>query len=64
LTGYFDIAIITVFAGLAVICTAFRLSYRWRIRRFWWDDGWAAFAMLIQLALLVAFWIRTDVPGT
>lgn len=55
-------AIITVFASIAILLTVFRLSYRWRIRRFWWDDAWAASSMLFQLALLIAFWIRTDLP--
>jgi len=55
-------AINTTFAGLAVIFTTFRLLYRWRLRRFWWDDAWAGFSMLFELALLVAVWIRTDVP--
>ncbi|KZP25344.1 hypothetical protein FIBSPDRAFT_783324 [Athelia psychrophila] len=56
-------AVITTFVGLAIIFTVFRLVYRFRIRRFWWDDAWASVALIFQFMLVVAFWIRTDVPG-
>ena len=61
-----DVVINTVFGGLAVITTIFRLVYRWHLRRLWWDDGWAAFAMTSQLLLLCGSWthfMRTGVPG-
>jgi uncharacterized membrane protein len=56
-------ATITTFVAVAIILTAFRLHYRWRIRRFWWDDAWAGISMLFEFILITAFWIRTDVPG-
>lgn len=56
-------AIVTVFSGMAILTSAFRLSYRLRIRRFWWDDAWVALSMCCELVLLIAFWIRTDIPG-
>ncbi|EPQ60159.1 hypothetical protein GLOTRDRAFT_21993, partial [Gloeophyllum trabeum ATCC 11539] len=56
-------AVVTTFAGLAIISTLFRLGYRYRIRRFWLDDGWAAASVLAQFVLIINLWIRTDTPG-
>jgi hypothetical protein len=63
LRTHLDIAINTVFGGLALVVTTFRLLYRWRLRRCWWDDAWAGVSMAFQLLLLIAVWMRTDVPG-
>ncbi|KZT27586.1 hypothetical protein NEOLEDRAFT_1176601 [Neolentinus lepideus HHB14362 ss-1] len=54
--------VVTTFAGVAVISTIFRICYRLKIRRFWWDDGWAAMSVAAQFVLLVNLWIRTDTP--
>lgn len=35
-----------ILRGLAVILTLFRLGFRWKIQRFWWEDWWAAVALL------------------
>ncbi|TFK56501.1 hypothetical protein OE88DRAFT_26630 [Heliocybe sulcata] len=55
-------AVVTTFAGVAILSTAFRVCYRYKIRRFWWDDGWAAVSLASQIVLLVNLWIRTDTP--
>ncbi|KAA1467758.1 hypothetical protein DENSPDRAFT_351499 [Dentipellis sp. KUC8613] len=55
--------IVTSFHALAVISTTFRLGYRFKIRRLWWDDAFAALAVVLSFLNIAALWIRTDVPG-
>lgn len=55
--------VVTTISGLAQIFTGFRLAYRWRTHRLWYDDAFAGFALAFSLTGLVAFWVRTDVPG-
>ncbi|KAH7925356.1 hypothetical protein BV22DRAFT_444637 [Leucogyrophana mollusca] len=47
----------TVLQGLAILFTAFRLWYRVRIRRFWWEDTWALMALLCDLVGLASGWV-------
>lgn len=54
---------VTVIHPIALVSTAFRLGYRWRRKRFWWDDALAAASMVFDLVFLIAIWIRTDGPG-
>ncbi|TFK49286.1 hypothetical protein OE88DRAFT_1809608 [Heliocybe sulcata] len=54
---------VTIVHPIAILSTAFRLVYRWRRKRFWWDDGMAGISMICCLIFLVAIWIRTDSPG-
>ncbi|KAH7930234.1 hypothetical protein BV22DRAFT_83413 [Leucogyrophana mollusca] len=49
----------TVLQGLAILLTLFRLWYRFSIRRFWWEDTWAAVALLCGIALLVSHWVQS-----
>ncbi|KAF8999868.1 hypothetical protein BDQ17DRAFT_1246014, partial [Cyathus striatus] len=46
---------ITVFHGLAILSTCFRLYHRFRNRRLWWDDFWALVSMLVTIVVLGAF---------
>ena len=32
--------------SIAILSTVFRLVYRGWTRNFWWEDGWAAFALI------------------
>jgi hypothetical protein len=32
--------------SIAILCTIFRLSYRIWTGHFWWEDVWAAFALI------------------
>ncbi|EGO21195.1 hypothetical protein SERLADRAFT_476072, partial [Serpula lacrymans var. lacrymans S7.9] len=52
--------LVTVFHACAIMTTTFRLWYRVRKRRFWWDDGLAAIALLSLCISLVCVWIITD----
>ncbi|KAF9241291.1 hypothetical protein BU15DRAFT_60918 [Melanogaster broomeanus] len=40
--------------GVAILVTVFRLMYRWYMSTFWWEDGWAAFALAFDIGCLVA----------
>ncbi|KAH7922126.1 hypothetical protein BV22DRAFT_1037839 [Leucogyrophana mollusca] len=47
--------------GLAILLTIWRLCYRISIRRFFWDDGWAATSMLCDMGFLISDWVRLKV---
>ncbi|KIJ63095.1 hypothetical protein HYDPIDRAFT_168681 [Hydnomerulius pinastri MD-312] len=49
----------TVFHGLAVILTSFRLWFRYHIRRLWWDDFWAALSLCCDFVCMVVLWTLT-----
>ncbi|THH14231.1 hypothetical protein EW146_g6073 [Bondarzewia mesenterica] len=53
--------VVTAFQLLAIISTTFRLGYRVKTKRFWWDDGFALVALMLTIVNLVALWIRSDV---
>lgn len=48
--------IVTVFNVFAIFLTAFRLGFRFYIRRLWWDDFWAALTSCCALVCIVATW--------
>ncbi|KIK80023.1 hypothetical protein PAXRUDRAFT_833778 [Paxillus rubicundulus Ve08.2h10] len=50
---------VTVFHALAVILTSFRLWFRYHIRRLWWDDFWAALALICDFVCMVVGWPLT-----
>lgn len=51
--------LVTVFHALALILTSFRLWFRYHIRRLWWDDFWAALALLGDAVCMVTMWTVT-----
>ncbi|KAG6370901.1 hypothetical protein JVT61DRAFT_10924 [Boletus reticuloceps] len=51
--------LVTVFHALALILTSFRLWFRYYIRRLWWDDFWAAFALICDAVCMVTAWTLT-----
>jgi len=55
-TLYGDIAFICI-DSLALISTLLRLCFRWHIRRFWWEDAWAAVAFVSGTVFIVAQYI-------
>ncbi|KAG6376592.1 hypothetical protein JVT61DRAFT_1573 [Boletus reticuloceps] len=42
---------------LAIITGTFRAFYRWYISRFWWEDVWATFALLLDIICFANVWI-------
>ncbi|KIJ64223.1 hypothetical protein HYDPIDRAFT_167963 [Hydnomerulius pinastri MD-312] len=48
----------SVVHGLAILTTVFRLSYRCYMSRFWWEDAWAAIALIADIACLVSVWTQ------
>ncbi|KZT25832.1 hypothetical protein NEOLEDRAFT_1241410 [Neolentinus lepideus HHB14362 ss-1] len=50
---------VSIIHPIAILCSAFRLAYRWRRKRFWWDDTMAGFSMLFDIVFFVVIWIRT-----
>lgn len=43
--------------SIAIICTIFRLVYRGWMRHFWWEDAWAAFALIADVVCLACIWL-------
>ncbi|KAG2078434.1 hypothetical protein BDR04DRAFT_1086756 [Suillus decipiens] len=41
----------------AIICTIFRLVYRGWMRNLWWEDAWAALALIADVVCLACIWI-------
>lgn len=46
----------SVLQVLGLICTAWRIYFRLKIHRFWWEDAWAAVVLLSCIASLVGEW--------
>ncbi|KAG2748810.1 hypothetical protein P692DRAFT_20833711 [Suillus brevipes Sb2] len=53
---------------IAICCTVFRLLYRGWTRHLWWEDAWAAIALISDVMCLVWMWMhdasRTLPPST
>ncbi|KAG1842760.1 hypothetical protein DFJ58DRAFT_665712, partial [Suillus subalutaceus] len=45
-----------VFHGSAIVTTSFRLGYRLCTSKFWWEDGWAAIALVFDIICLFGVW--------
>ncbi|KAG1839117.1 hypothetical protein DFJ58DRAFT_110900 [Suillus subalutaceus] len=43
--------------SIAIICTIFRLVYRGRMHQLWWEDAWAALALVADVVCLACIWI-------
>ncbi|KAG7091448.1 hypothetical protein E1B28_010482 [Marasmius oreades] len=56
-------AVMTPILGIGQLLTITRLVVRYRSKRMWLDDAWAALALVCSFMLLTAMWIRTDMPG-
>ncbi|KAH7922927.1 hypothetical protein BV22DRAFT_624772 [Leucogyrophana mollusca] len=54
----------TIFHSIAISCTVFRLSYRWYTFRFWWEDAWAALALLSDILCLTCTWMQQQVVAS
>ncbi|KAH7911402.1 hypothetical protein BJ138DRAFT_1150676 [Hygrophoropsis aurantiaca] len=57
-------AVATVLESLGISLTVFRLYYRIRIRRFWWEDAWALLGLLCTLAGMVSGWVHVCTIST
>ncbi|OJA08403.1 hypothetical protein AZE42_00999 [Rhizopogon vesiculosus] len=56
-------AVACVFHGCAIAATIFRLAYRWYTSRFWWEDTWAAIALVFDIICLIGIsWGNFDDP--
>ncbi|KAJ4490407.1 hypothetical protein J3R30DRAFT_3277847 [Lentinula aciculospora] len=57
------LVVTTTLLGIAQTLTLFRIYIRCKSKRLWWDDAWALLTMFLSLLLVIAMWIRTDIPG-
>ncbi|KAF8434781.1 hypothetical protein L210DRAFT_985772 [Boletus edulis BED1] len=55
-------AIACVFHSLAISSSIFRLTYRWYISRFGWEDSWAVLAFITDVGCLTCSWLQRSVP--
>lgn len=46
----------SVFEALGLLLTAWRIYFRLKIHRFWWEDAWAAVLFLTGLILIASYW--------
>jgi len=53
----------TVINSLVLISTLLRLSFRLHIRRFWWEDTWAAAAFVSGTVFVVTQYISVEVAN-
>lgn len=49
--------------SIAILCTIFRLVYRSWIHQFWWEDAWASFALIADVACLVCIWLDARISS-
>ncbi|KAG1729701.1 hypothetical protein EDB19DRAFT_1641788, partial [Suillus lakei] len=49
--------------SIAILCTIFRLVYRGWMRHFWWEDAWAAFALIADAVCLACIWLDKRISG-
>ncbi|KAG1755559.1 hypothetical protein EDB19DRAFT_414159 [Suillus lakei] len=47
-----------VLHSIAILCTVFRFAYRCWTRQFWWEDVWAAFALISDVICLAWIWLQ------
>ncbi|KAH7921413.1 hypothetical protein BV22DRAFT_1072333 [Leucogyrophana mollusca] len=47
--------------SVPISITVLRLLYRWYTGRFWWEDAWAALALLFDIVCLVCTWIQVQI---
>lgn len=57
-------AMASIAQGIAIALTIFRVLFRLHIRRFWWEDAWAAVAGLCSMAHLISSWVHLLCHGT
>ncbi|KAG2355938.1 hypothetical protein BDR07DRAFT_1301790 [Suillus spraguei] len=49
----------SVLHGTAIVCTIFRLIYRGWMRHLWWEDAWAALALIGDVTCLACIWVNS-----
>ncbi|KAG1786062.1 uncharacterized protein HD556DRAFT_1248703 [Suillus plorans] len=49
--------------SIAIICTIFRLMYRSWMRHLWWDDAWAALALIADAVCLACIWVDSAISS-
>ncbi|KAG9312017.1 hypothetical protein JVU11DRAFT_7291 [Chiua virens] len=47
----------TIFEVLGLVLTTWRIYFRLKIGRFWWEDAWAAILLVTGVIWLIAWWI-------
>lgn len=52
-----DLVLGTCLGVFASLVTFWRLYYRWRDHKLWWDDAWALFAMINAWILVACVWV-------
>jgi len=59
-----DVRIVNfVLTAVAVVVTSLRLSDRLRRSRFWWDDAWALFCMILLVIFMAAVEVHVQNPA-
>ncbi|KAJ8580188.1 hypothetical protein M405DRAFT_938855 [Rhizopogon salebrosus TDB-379] len=49
--------------SIAILSTIFRLVYRGWTRRFWYEDAWAAFALIADVLCLACIWVDSSISS-
>lgn len=53
-------AVALVSHSIAILCTIFRLAYRAWMRHLWWEDAWAASALIGDAVCLACIWLNSQ----
>ncbi|KAI9462080.1 hypothetical protein HD554DRAFT_2289948 [Boletus coccyginus] len=53
----------TVIDALGLLLTAWRIYFRLRINRFWWEDAWAAVLLLTGIMWIITNWVYLLTDG-
>ncbi|KAG1741473.1 uncharacterized protein EDB91DRAFT_330879 [Suillus paluster] len=49
--------------SIGILCTIFRLVYRSWMRHFFWEDAWAAFALIADVVCLACIWLDWEISS-
>ncbi|KAJ8582511.1 hypothetical protein M405DRAFT_561386 [Rhizopogon salebrosus TDB-379] len=49
--------------SIAILCTIFRLGYRVWTGHFWWEDVWAALALIADVVCLACIWVNYKISS-
>ncbi|OAX31935.1 hypothetical protein K503DRAFT_750335 [Rhizopogon vinicolor AM-OR11-026] len=57
------VVVALVVHSIAILTTVFRLVYRGWTHHFWWEDGWAAFALISDVTCLACIWVDSSISS-
>ncbi|KAH0835720.1 hypothetical protein J3R83DRAFT_9542 [Lanmaoa asiatica] len=53
----------TIVEALGLVLTAWRIYFRLKIGRFWWEDAWAAILFATSASWIITYWVASYTNG-